>query len=100
MCEPPRSQAATVYVHGRRLAIHARLRGAGQGQQTLLGCGTAPPNDDSTLQTEAVLIVVVGADRVGTAIPKTGVEVFSLDGAQGKFLIDFDIKAPTYRHAE
>lgn len=60
----------------------------------------SPSNDDSTLQSEAVLIVVVAADGQGTVVAKAGVEIFKLGEAYGKFLVDLDIKTPTHRQRE
>src|ERR1039458_543120 len=69
--------------------------------EALVGGGAAPPtNNKSTLETKAVLIIVVAADRKGTLVAKAGIEIFSLDGAQGKLFVYLDVKSPTYRHGE
>ena len=62
--------------------------------------GSSPSNNDSTLQAEAVLIVVIRTDRVGAAIAKASVEVFELRGTQREFLIYFDVKTAANCHAK
>jgi len=61
---------------------------------------SAPLDDYSALQPEAVLIVIKGTDSLVAVIAKPGVKVFGLDGAQGEFLVYYDVKTPAYRHCE
>jgi len=65
----------------------------------LLGA-TAPRNHDSAFQTEAVLIVIVGADIGRTAIAKASVEILGLDGAQGDLFAQLNVESPSCRHGE
>jgi len=69
-------------------------------RQTSGDASISPGNDDSTLQSEAVLIVVVVADSEGAVVAKAGIEIFKLGEAYGKFLVDLDIKTPTHRQRE
>jgi len=46
----------------------------------------SPGNNNSTLQSKTVLIVVVVADRERALVAKAGIEILSLDGAKGNFL--------------
>src|SRR5271169_638209 len=69
--------------------------------EALVRGGAATPRDnDSTLQTKAVLIVVVVADSKSALVAKAGVEILSLDGAQGEFLVYLYVKPPTYCHGK
>src|SRR5271170_1107069 len=61
---------------------------------------TTPPENDPALQPEAVLIVIVAAERQIAVIAEASVEVLSLDEADGKFPVHDDIKAAAYRHGE
>jgi hypothetical protein len=65
-----------------------------------MNTSTSPVNDDSTLQPEAVLIVVVAASRRSAVVAKAGIEILSLDEAQGEFLAHFDLKPSPYCHGE
>jgi len=51
----------------------------------LLGGATAPRNDDSTFQSEAVLIRIIVADLKGALIAEAGVEILQLGRAQRDF---------------
>jgi hypothetical protein len=70
-------------------------------REALLGRGAASPsNDDSALQSKTILIVVVGAYGVWARVAKSAVEILCLNGAEGQFVIDLNIKSSTYRHSE
>src|SRR5580658_8097286 len=83
-------------------ATLARLvtRGPRSTEALVRGGAATPTNHDSTLQPEAVLVVVVAAKCCFAAIAKTCVEIFGLDRAQGKLLVYFDVKSPAYRQGE
>src|SRR6476661_1433632 len=55
--------------------------------------------DDSTLQTKTVLIVI-DASVKRTAIGKAGVEILSLDSAQGDIPVQFEVKPSTDRQSK
>src|SRR5208283_401409 len=113
---PEANTKGTTIVHGKRgpfvlplatLARPSKTRPRStarsvktQPQAVLLGGRASPINDDSALEPEAVLIVIKGADSQVAVIAKAGVEVFGLDGAQGKFLAQLNVEPPTYRHGE
>jgi len=61
--------------------------------------GTSEGEDDSTLQAKAVLIVIV-ANGKRTAIAKTGVEILSLDSAQGNHRAHSDVKPSADCHSK
>src|SRR6476619_1137215 len=55
--------------------------------------------DDPTLQTKAVLIVI-DASVKRTTIGKAGVEILSLDSAQGDIPVQFEVKPSTDRQSK
>lgn len=65
-----------------------------------INASTSPVDNDSTLQPKAVLTVVVAAGSQGTVVAKAGVEILSLDQAQGKFPAQLNLKTPTDRQGE
>ncbi|MGA6988162.1 MAG: hypothetical protein WBZ01_19035 [Terriglobales bacterium] len=65
-----------------------------------VGGAASPVNDNSTLQPKAVLTIIKGADFQAAVIAKAGVEVFGLDGAQGKLLAQLNVESPTHRQGE
>ena len=46
------------------------------------------------------MVVVVAAKFCLAAIAETGIEIFGLDGTEGKLFVDFDVKAPACRQGE
>src|SRR6266404_4062104 len=59
-----------------------------------------PVNDDSTLQSKAVLTVVVVADSQGTVVAKASVEILSLNESQREFVAQLDLQTPACRQGE
>lgn len=55
--------------------------------------------DDSTLQTKAVLIII-DASVKRAAIGKAGIEILSLDSAQGDIPVQSEVKASTDRKSK
>src|SRR5579872_3160611 len=69
-------------------------------QISLVGTASAPPDHDSTLQPEGVLIVVIAADRKCAVVAKARVKIFRLDGPERNSLAQLYVKPPAYCQGE
>lgn len=65
-----------------------------------VGVRTLPGDDESTLQPEAILVVIVAAECQIAAISEASVEILCLDESYGEFFVQLDVKAAAGRQGE